>query len=669
MSTRTHDKMDILLDSMFVKYTALFEASIDQIYEKYYSGVARDEFDAINKADPTSKDGKKKGKYLQWLLKLRAENKLKMEDLYKATKYLKIYTKYKNQIEEKDINKIKSLPDLYGQVKDIMKSLETEEGTESLKSSKEKTKEIKKQAEKYYEDEKWLIIIPKTKEASCLYGKGTQWCTAADVSENMFDEYNDQGPLYIMIHKPTNEKYQYHAETESFMDAEDADIAELIDEAAGDANADEMSEYEYERWLDDFYDIPEVEMVNSIPDAFIDKLVNDKRSIKYFIDLEERWDDGIEKFGRAWRNADPSKLIETNPAMHFAYKGYREIDNIYNKMDLPPRKKVLSKVIPILLQEYNGPADLNFSSDFYRDNPYVFDIYLDAILDASETPNDIARYISKMIGYSWAYDQRGKIQSLEDSDRLLISKRIMSTLASLDLSVQAASYMKDILAAMSDDLLNANKKLAEHSVDAYERVNADKPSPEQYAKWIAGGMYVKWDAGIPSNIPEEYRDEQVIWDAIAQKYAYSIPYDDLSDLHKGLALKALIKSKAGQYTIKKLFDDNKTFPESFKTAHVKYHADNPDYYIPVILEVMSDKIQEYKSDIVKFYKDGKSSMSVWMYPLDRFKLMTEYMDEAGVLDKFILRATNSNFQSEYIRRENLNYLYELKKDRLPEESV
>ena len=91
-------------------------------------------------------------------------------------------------------------------------------------SKSDEIRKIKEGAEKVYEDKQWIIIIPHTKEASCYYGKNTQWCTAADKSNNQFDYYNQQGPLFINIDKINNTKYQFHFETNSFMNEHDEPI-------------------------------------------------------------------------------------------------------------------------------------------------------------------------------------------------------------------------------------------------------------------------------------------------------------------------------------------------------------------------------------------------------------------------------------------------------------
>ena len=64
----------------------------------------------------------------------------------------------------------------------------------------DKEKFAKSGAEKLYEDDRWLLVKPKTEEASCYYGAGTQWCTSA-TKGNAFGQYNKNGNLYYLIDK------------------------------------------------------------------------------------------------------------------------------------------------------------------------------------------------------------------------------------------------------------------------------------------------------------------------------------------------------------------------------------------------------------------------------------------------------------------------------------
>lgn len=197
-------------------FNLLLEATANEIHEKYYNNIPSNIFRELIDSDPTT-NGQKMGKYSKWIINLYVKNNLKLEDLYKVKEYLEYYNKYINKIEVKDINNIKSLSDLYK----IISQFKEEPNQASSKS--DEIRKIKEGADKVYEDSDWMVIIPKTKEASCYYGKGTQWCTAAE-NNNMFDDYNYDGKLYININKKDKKKYQFHFESSSFMDETDSTI-------------------------------------------------------------------------------------------------------------------------------------------------------------------------------------------------------------------------------------------------------------------------------------------------------------------------------------------------------------------------------------------------------------------------------------------------------------
>ena len=206
----------------------LLEAmSLDDIHTKYYNDIDREEFNSIVAADPTSTP-QKKGKYTEWLLNLYKNGKLKNEDLYKATDYLEAFHKFKNKIKERDIRKYNSLAELYKTVKQFIDDPE-----QATSKSDEKRKIKDRGAEKVYEDNTWLVIVPHTKEAAIYYGKGTQWCTAATSSHNYFGSYNKHGNLYININKQNGQKYQFHFESKQFMDEHDDDLRQPVAKTIG----------------------------------------------------------------------------------------------------------------------------------------------------------------------------------------------------------------------------------------------------------------------------------------------------------------------------------------------------------------------------------------------------------------------------------------------------
>lgn len=211
---------------IIINESILTEAPIDDIFTKYYEkDFSNENFLKIISYDPTTiiKEGVpvKMGMYSKWLLDRVKVEKIKLEDLYKIKGDLEIFNKNKNSLSKlgfsNDIIKYKTVRDLY----ELIKHLQDNVSDEDLLSNAEKERNIKKEAKKIYEDDTWIVVVPQTEEAACFYGKGTRWCTAATGSENYFDHYNEEGRLFININKNTKRKFQFHFESEQFMDEDD----------------------------------------------------------------------------------------------------------------------------------------------------------------------------------------------------------------------------------------------------------------------------------------------------------------------------------------------------------------------------------------------------------------------------------------------------------------
>ena len=102
------------------------------------------------------------------------------------------------------------------------------------RKEKERDIEVKEQeTKKIFESDKLLVIQPLTKRAAIKYGSGNKWCNAGK-KNNMFDNYNKDGPIYIIVTKQDNKKYQLHFESGQFMDEKDEpeqlfDFPEIVD--------------------------------------------------------------------------------------------------------------------------------------------------------------------------------------------------------------------------------------------------------------------------------------------------------------------------------------------------------------------------------------------------------------------------------------------------------
>lgn len=232
----------------------LFEITSDDAWDKFYSDAGKfpklngdkSLFDEIESLYPRKNNQHNKG-YFMWIYNLYKDGKLKREDFYKARDYLKLFEKFINKIpnDKRDINKYKSLNDLYDVIKDFKEGDSTSK-TDELKRIRNEEIDL------VYPGDEWKVYVPKTERASCLIGKGTEWCTAADKSNNMFDHYNNQGKLYVLISQDDNSKYQIHFETNSFMDERDREVSASF---FFDHLTDDYGLYEFLKGQsDDFYE-------------------------------------------------------------------------------------------------------------------------------------------------------------------------------------------------------------------------------------------------------------------------------------------------------------------------------------------------------------------------------------------------------------------------------
>lgn len=72
----------------------------------------------------------------------------------------------------------------------------------SKSAMKNMAKAAKSSADRIYEDSDYVVVFAKSKEASCVYGAGTTWCTAATEKGNLFYPYARNGVwLYYIIDK------------------------------------------------------------------------------------------------------------------------------------------------------------------------------------------------------------------------------------------------------------------------------------------------------------------------------------------------------------------------------------------------------------------------------------------------------------------------------------
>jgi hypothetical protein len=97
----------------------------------------------------------------------------------------------KIKLAPKDINKYDSIWELQAVMTAVRRR----------KIEKEKEQEIKKEVNRIYEDDRFLIVEPMSHGASCYYGANTKWCTTTKDDTKYFDRYTEEGSLYYIIDK------------------------------------------------------------------------------------------------------------------------------------------------------------------------------------------------------------------------------------------------------------------------------------------------------------------------------------------------------------------------------------------------------------------------------------------------------------------------------------
>lgn len=195
--------------------------------------IINDIMSTLENADPTANK-----EYVQWLVKTYANAGVKMEDLLaRGRPSLEMYNRFKIKKilppEYRDIGRL-DFNTLEGIVQDpgLLQALQDKEGQEAAKTMP------KGESKVVFDNEQVRIIVPEDTEAACYYGQGTRWCTAAR-ENNMFDRYNSDGPMYIMLPKQpayAGEKYQLHFDSGQYMDEQDrpVPVLKLITERFGD---------------------------------------------------------------------------------------------------------------------------------------------------------------------------------------------------------------------------------------------------------------------------------------------------------------------------------------------------------------------------------------------------------------------------------------------------
>jgi hypothetical protein len=99
-------------------------------------------------------------------------------------------------MKNKDINSYVKADALYADLVVANSKFQAKVAKKDLKNA------AKSGARIVFEQGKVSVIRPETEEASCLFGKGTQWCISAEKSQNYFNSYTKRGKSFYFFFFP-----------------------------------------------------------------------------------------------------------------------------------------------------------------------------------------------------------------------------------------------------------------------------------------------------------------------------------------------------------------------------------------------------------------------------------------------------------------------------------
>jgi len=207
----TEDRIDFLKQQFKDKLST----DHDQLGKHKDSDKIIDHF--ATKADPSTNKA-----HTQWLVGQYSKGNIRQEDAPQLKSTLNDFALVKDRLEKKDIAQYKDV----GELRD---AISTQKGVaqKKIKEKKSASEDKAAEMEKLYDSDGVTGHRIPNKDVSIKnYGPGgavksTNWCTAANSDNNMFNSY--KGGKYTM-HFPNDEVLQFHHQSGQIMDSNDRQV-------------------------------------------------------------------------------------------------------------------------------------------------------------------------------------------------------------------------------------------------------------------------------------------------------------------------------------------------------------------------------------------------------------------------------------------------------------
>jgi hypothetical protein len=306
-------------------------------------------------------------------------------------------TEKKIKSKPKDINSFDTIQDL---------DYFVEQYDEFLKVADDE-KQIKKESERIYEDDRFLIIRPLSHKSSCYYGANTTWCTTTKDNDDYFNKYTSRGKLYYILDKKSNNRtygkmallvphgkgayeiynQQDQGETLNFLLERFEPIKEKILELINKSD-------DYET-LKKVKQNPKLGMYEALNSDYFDRFIGDKVVFNFKGEIEsylsffrdEVGDDALGYYNWMYQNPNGDFFYESSKFDDDMSEGYPLYSLTSEQIDI--LKAIIEILQPQLLSSFEGNDikrdDLESVADFIKDNlPDLYESFSYAYSDAED---------------------------------------------------------------------------------------------------------------------------------------------------------------------------------------------------------------------------------------------------------------------------------------------
>jgi hypothetical protein len=193
----------------------LLEGRLEDVKSKYPDNDPL--IDRLSQSDPSGNN-----KYLEWMTKM-ALGQGTDEGIPTSDKIVDVVTRFHSNMARINNNMsseiVSNNPDLYpgretrrvsNNPKDI-NSYSSINGLEKVVIEAEENAPNRDDRNKLYQDQNWTVIVPKTHDASCKYGRHSAWCVSTS-NDRWYNNYTSNGMLAFVLWRKKTEGMQREGE-------------------------------------------------------------------------------------------------------------------------------------------------------------------------------------------------------------------------------------------------------------------------------------------------------------------------------------------------------------------------------------------------------------------------------------------------------------------------